>query len=117
MGQAPLPRQRGRDLFPLPRSGSHSGCRQAMTTSGGGTGGLRITVVANPAGNQPSRYHHSSCAPKPVEVPMDCAGPSTRSITAVSLTLLLGDRMSTAASESEPELSGEEDWTALLLWQ
>ncbi len=77
-GQAPLPRQRGGALLPLPRSGSRSGCRQTRTTSGGGMGGLRITVVVIPPGNQPSRDHHSSCTPKPVELPVERAGPSTR---------------------------------------
>ncbi len=64
--------------------------------------------MANPPGNQPSRDHRSS---KPVELPMECAGPSTRSVPAVSLALL---RMSIAASEGEPELSGEEDSAVLL---
>ncbi len=82
-GQDPLPRQRGGALLPLPRSGSRSGCRQTRTTSGGGTGGLRITVVANPPGN-----HRSSCTPKPVELPVERAGPSTRGVPAVSLVLL-----------------------------
>ncbi len=64
--------------------------------------------MANPPGNQPSRDHRSS---KPVELPMECAGPSTRSVPAVSLALL---RMSIAASKGEPELSGEEDSAVLL---
>ncbi len=59
-GQALLPRQRGWALLPLPRSGSRSSWRQPRTTSGGGMGGLRVTVVANPPGNQPSRDHCSS---------------------------------------------------------
>ncbi len=48
----------------LPRSGSHPGCSQARTTSSGGTGGLRVTVMANPPENQPSTDHRSSCAPQ-----------------------------------------------------
>ncbi len=87
-GQAPLPRQRGRALLPPSLSSSRPGCRQSRSTSGVSTGGLRITVVANPPGNQPPRDHCSSCAPQPVELPMECAGPSTMSIPAVSLALL-----------------------------
>ncbi len=87
-GQAPLPRQRGGALLPLPRSGSRSGCRQTRITSGRGTGDLRITVVANSPGNQPSRDHRSSCTPKPVELPVERAGPSTRGVPAVSLVFL-----------------------------
>ncbi len=34
----------------LSRSSSRPGCRQARSTSGGSTAGLRITVVANPQG-------------------------------------------------------------------
>ncbi len=79
VGQAPLP---------PPRSGSRPGCSQARNTSGGDMGGLKVIVVANPPGNQPSRDHRSSCAPQPVELPMELAGPSTRSVPAVSLVLL-----------------------------
>ncbi len=50
-GQAPLPRQMGVALLPPSRSSSRPGCRQARSTSGGSTGGLRITVVANPQGD------------------------------------------------------------------
>ncbi len=75
-------------LLPPSRSSSCPGCRQARSTSGGSRGGLRITLVANPPGNQPSREHRYSCAPQPVELPMVYAGPSTRSVPAVSLALL-----------------------------
>ncbi len=39
-------------------------------------------------GEGPSRNHCSSCALKLVELPMESAGPSTRSVPAVSLVLL-----------------------------
>ncbi len=80
--------ERGGAPLPLPRSGSCPGCSQAGTTSGGGMGGLRVTVVVNPPGNQPSRDHHSSCALQPVELPMERAEPPTGSVPAVSLELL-----------------------------
>ena len=70
--------------LPLLRSGTRSGGRQTSTTSGSSTGGLRVTVVANPAGNQPSGDHRSSCTSDPVEQPTERAGPSTRSVPAVS---------------------------------
>ncbi len=43
---------KGAELLPPSRSRSSSrpGCRQARSTSGGSTAGLRITVVANPQG-------------------------------------------------------------------
>ncbi len=41
---------KGAELLPPSRSSSHPGCRQARSTSGGSTAGLRITVVANPQG-------------------------------------------------------------------
>ncbi len=74
---------KGAELLPPSRSSSRSGCRQASSTSGGSTAGLRITVVG-----KPSRDHRSSCAPQPVELPMEHAGPSKRRIPAVSLALL-----------------------------
>ncbi len=40
------------------------------------------------SGGKPSRDHRSSCAPQPVELPMERAGPSKRSVPAVSLALL-----------------------------
>ncbi len=49
-GQAPLPRKRGGALLPSSQSSSRPGCRQTRSTSGGRTGGLRITVVADPQG-------------------------------------------------------------------
>ncbi len=39
---------KGVELLPPSRSSSRPGCRQARSTSGGSTAGLRITVVANP---------------------------------------------------------------------
>ncbi len=41
---------KGAELLPPSRSSSRPGCRQARSTSGGNTAGLRITVVANPQG-------------------------------------------------------------------
>ncbi len=41
---------KGVELLPPSRSSSRPGYRQARSTSGGSTGGLRITVVANPQG-------------------------------------------------------------------
>ncbi len=45
---------KGLELLPPSRSSSRPGCRQARSTSGGSTGGLRITVVANPQVKGPS---------------------------------------------------------------
>ncbi len=39
---------KGAELLPPSRSSSRPDCRQARSTSGGSTGGLRIIVVANP---------------------------------------------------------------------
>ncbi len=39
---------KGAELLPPSQSSPRPGCRQARSTSGGRTGGLRITVVANP---------------------------------------------------------------------
>ncbi len=41
---------KGAELLPPSRSSSRPGCRQARSTSGGSTAGLRITMVANPQG-------------------------------------------------------------------
>ncbi len=41
---------KGAELLPPSRSSSRPGCRQARSSSGGSTGGLRITVVANTQG-------------------------------------------------------------------
>ncbi len=41
---------KGAELLPPSRSSSRPGCRQARSTSGGSTAGLRTTVVANPQG-------------------------------------------------------------------
>ncbi len=38
---------KGTELLPPSRSSSRPGCRQVRSTSGGSTGDLRITVVAN----------------------------------------------------------------------
>ncbi len=45
---------KGAELLPPSRSSSRPGCRQARSTSGASTGGLRITVVANPQAKGPS---------------------------------------------------------------
>uniref|UniRef100_A0A673GR39 non-specific serine/threonine protein kinase n=1 Tax=Sinocyclocheilus rhinocerous TaxID=307959 RepID=A0A673GR39_9TELE len=71
--------QGGGAPLPLPRSSVCSGGSQAWTTSGSSTGGLRVTVVANPSGNQPSGDHHSSSASQPA-----AKGPSSKSVPAVS---------------------------------
>ncbi len=77
---------KGAELLPPSRSSSRPGCRQARSTSGGSTAGLRITVVANP--QKKKRDHRSSCTPLPVELPVERAGPSKMSVPAVSLALL-----------------------------
>ncbi len=41
---------KGAELLPSSQSSSRPGYRQARSTSGSSTGGLRITVVANPQG-------------------------------------------------------------------
>ncbi len=56
--------------------------------------------------NQPLRDHRSTRAPQPVE---GTCWALSKSIPAVSFSTALDDRMSIAASEGEPELSGEED--------
>lgn len=75
--------KRGGAPLPLPQSSSRHGGIKVGPTSGSSTGGLRVTVMANPPGNQPSRDHRSSC-----ELPKECVAPSTRSVPAVSLALL-----------------------------
>ncbi len=105
--------KRGGVPLPLLRSSSRLAGSQARTTSGSGTGGLRVTVMANPPVNQPLGDHRSSCTPQPVELPKERAWPSARSIPAVSFGAPLDERMSIAASEGEPELSIEEDPAAL----
>lgn len=65
--------------LPLPQCSVRSGGSQARTTSGSSTGGLRVTVVANPSGNQPSGDHHSSSTLQPVKQPKERAEPSSKS--------------------------------------
>ncbi len=50
VGPGSVTSTKGAALFPPSRSSSCPGCRQSRSTSGGSTGGLRITVVANPQG-------------------------------------------------------------------
>ncbi len=73
---------KGAELLPPSRSSSRPGCRQARSTSGGSTAGLRITVVANPQG---------TIAPLALRNQLSCQwnvlGP-LRSVPAVSLALL-----------------------------
>ncbi len=45
---------KGAELLPPSQSSSRTGSRQARSTSGGSTGGLRITVVSNPQVKGPS---------------------------------------------------------------
>ncbi len=117
-GQAPLPRQRGGALLPLPRSGSRSGCRQTRTTSGGGTDGLRIYSGGNPPGNQPSRGPSLLFA---LQNQFELASGTCWTLYKGRTSSIPGappdDRMSIAASEGELELSEEEDLAALLLRQ
>ncbi len=65
--------QGGGAPLPLPRS-----------TSGSSTGGLRVTVVATPPGNQPAGDYRSSSALQPVELPK----PSSKSIPRYPSVLL-----------------------------
>ncbi len=51
---------KGVELLPPSRSSSRPGCRQARSTSGGSTAGLRITVVANPQGTVAKDEHIST---------------------------------------------------------
>ncbi len=41
---------KGAELLPPSQSSSRPGCKQARSTSSGGTAGLKITEVANPQG-------------------------------------------------------------------
>ncbi len=63
--------KRGGAPLPLPRSSSRHGGSQAGATSGSSMGGQRVTVMANPRGNQLSGDHRSSCTPQPVELPKE----------------------------------------------
>uniref|UniRef100_A0A671LNG3 Band 4.1-like protein 3 n=1 Tax=Sinocyclocheilus anshuiensis TaxID=1608454 RepID=A0A671LNG3_9TELE len=106
--------ERGGVPLPLPRSSSLPGRSQGRTTSGSSSGGLSITVVATPVRKQPPRDRQSSSTSQPVEPPQEHAGPSTKSVPAVSFGAPPDDRMTITASEGKPELFGEEDSAALL---
>lgn len=97
--QAPLPQKEWR--LDLGRS-------QERTTSGSSLGSLRITVVQTLPRNQIPRVPLSFSTPQVVELPQELAGPSERSIPAISFGAPSGNRILITASESEPELFGEE---------
>ncbi len=89
---------KGAELLPPSRSSSRPGCRQARSTSGGSTAGLRITVVANPQG---------TIAPLVLRNQLSCQwnmlGPLKERTSSI-LDTPPDDQMSIAASEGEPEL-------------
>ncbi len=89
---------KGAELLPPSRSTSRPGCRQARSTSGGSTAGLRITVVANPQG---------TIAPLVLRNQLSCQwnmlGPLKERTSSI-LDTPPDDQMSIAASEGEPEL-------------
>ncbi len=95
--------QMGGVPVPLPRSNPPQ-----RVAASGDTGDLRIRVSAFPSGNQPPRNPHSSCTPRPAELPEERGGPSQRCAPSVSFGAPLDDRMSIAASEGESDFSGDD---------
>ncbi len=90
---------KGAELLPPSQSSSRPGCRQARSTSGGSTAGLRITVVANPQG---------TIAPLALRNQLSCQwnvlGPLKGAYQQYPWHYSPDDQMSIAASEGEPEL-------------
>ncbi len=86
------------EMLPPSRSSSRPGCRQARSTSGGSTAGLRITVVANPQG---------TITPLALRNQLSCQwnvlGPLKEHTSSI-LGTPPDDQMSITASEGEPEL-------------
>ncbi len=92
-GQAPLPRQRGGAVA--------SGLDLVLVLAADRRGLLQAVARRSEdySGGKPSGDHPSSCAPQPVELPMERAGPSKRSVPASILGAPPNDQMSIAASE------------------
>ncbi|KAL0198781.1 hypothetical protein M9458_007321, partial [Cirrhinus mrigala] len=100
--------QRGGVPVPLPRSSVPPGKRREGATSGGELASLTVTVRNSPKRKLPP----STSTSQPVERPKEQAGPS-REVPLVSFGAPPDDRMMIAASEGEPDLSGEDDLSTL----
>ncbi len=86
---------KGAELLPSSQSSSRPGCRQARSTSGSSTGGLRITVVANPQGTN---------APLVLCNQLSCQCNVLGPIKGAYQQYPPDDQMPFTASEGEPEL-------------
>ncbi len=93
---------------PLPWSRAPPGGSRGGATSGSSRTGLTVTVRNSPPRNQPSRAPLSTGTSQPVELPRELAGPSS-GVPLVFFGAPPDDRMSIAASEGEPDLSGDDD--------
>ncbi|RXN10643.1 thyrotropin receptor-like protein [Labeo rohita] len=101
--------QRGGVPVPLPRSSVPPGKRWEGATSGGELAGLMVTVRNSPKRKLPPFTSTS----QPVERPKEQTEPS-HEVPLVSFGAPPDDRTSTAASEGEPDLSGEDDLSTLV---
>ncbi len=88
------------ELLPPSQSSSPPGCRQTRSTSGGSTGGLRITVVANPQVKGPSLI---LCSVTSWAANGTCWALQKERTSSI-LVAPPNDQMSIAASEGVPEL-------------